>query len=39
MFLLHVRDHSDLNPNPAEPGYAMLLHSVDPDQLGSEEAS
>ena len=26
------------NPCPAEPGYALLPDSVDPDQLASEEA-
>ena len=28
-----------LNPGPAEPAYALLLQSVDPDQLASEEAN
>ena len=27
------------NPCPAEPGYTLPLHSVDPDQLASEEAN
>ena len=28
-----------LNPSPAEHGYVLPLHSVDPDQLASEEAN
>ena len=28
-----------LNTCPAEPGYALPLHSVDPDQLDSSEAN
>ena len=31
-------DVPTLKPGPAEPEYALLLHSVDPDQLASEEA-
>ena len=30
---------SCLNPRPAEPGYALSLQTVDPDQLAAEEAN